>query len=145
MSRRERPGTTARNALRLGGLLIVLAGLFGMHGLDSHGVAGMETAASTVMAGPAAAAADHVAGVQEVASVMTAAGVFAPGHQGMGTGMAVLCLAVLAVALVALLRLLRASRVSPVLWMLERPARAPGHPGRGPDPPSLVNLSIQRC
>ena len=57
-----RSGSTAPHALWLGGLLVVLAGLFGMHGLDSHGAAGADTIAHAVMIGPGA---DPVASGQD--------------------------------------------------------------------------------
>lgn len=41
MSSPKSDASSARRALRLGGLLLTLAGLFGMHGLASHGTAEM--------------------------------------------------------------------------------------------------------
>ena len=78
-------------------------------------------------------------GAAAVASVAAAAH-----HPAMDMAMAA-CLAVLAVALIAVLGFLRTSRVRLVLWVLPRRARAPGHAGRDPHPPSLIDLSIQRC
>jgi hypothetical protein len=141
----------ARPALRLAGLLVVLAGLFGMHGLDSHGAAGTEAVAHAGMTEPAVAglAAGHhpapmVMTVRDGAAAVVSAAA-ATHHPAMEMAMAGACLAVLAVALIALLRFLRTNRVRPVLWVLPRRARAPGHAGRDPDPPSLIDLSIQRC
>lgn len=44
--------STVRHALWLGGLLVVLGGLFGMHGMDNHGGAGMDTMSHTATAAP---------------------------------------------------------------------------------------------
>lgn len=141
----------ARPALRLAGLLVVLAGLFGMHGLGSHGAAGMDAAARAGMSEPAVVglAADHhpapmVGAVRDGAAAVASVAAAAH-HPAMDMAMAGACLAVLAVALIALLSFLRTDRVRPVLWVLPRRARAPGHAGRDPDPPSLIDLSIQRC
>ena len=52
MSLWTQPRTTVRHALWLGGLLVILGGLFGMHGLDNHGSAGMDTVAHAGMVFP---------------------------------------------------------------------------------------------
>jgi hypothetical protein len=126
---------------------IVLAGLFGMHGLDSHGMPGME-ATHAAMAGLEMAApgghevmssAAHEEGSAATAVIVTS------GHPSMGLGMGLMCLAILAVALLVLLRQLRGRRTRLLLWLLARPLRAPAFRGRDPDPPSLIALSIQRC
>ena len=142
------PKNTARRAVWLGALGIVLAGLFGMHGLDSHGMPGMG-AAHAAMAGPEMA----VPGGHEVMSSSaaheegsaTTAVPVTSGHPAMDVGMELTCMAILAVALLVLLRQLRGRRARLVLWMLSRPVRAPAFMGRDPDPPSLIALSIQRC
>lgn len=137
-----------RHALWLGSLGVVLAGLFGMHGLDSHGMPGMEAAQSDMSFPDMAALSGHgvmsSAAAHEVASLATA-GVVASGHLAIDAGMGLMCVAILAVALLALLRALRSRRTRRLLWMLTRPARAPAFQGRDPDPPSLIVLSIQRC
>jgi hypothetical protein len=147
-----RPRSRVRHALWLGGLLVLLGGLFGMHGLDTHGGTGMDTIARATMAGPLShsAAAGHLAmtgTVREIAAVTDglAAVTGASGHRGMGMGAASMCLAVLVLALIALLLRAQGGRLRPLLWMLARPVRAPGARGRDPDPPSLICLSIQRC
>lgn len=148
--------TPARTALRLVGLLVVLAGLFGMHGLANHGVGGMENMpqaviaeASTGMAGstvglitagidrPVGALVDHGEGAVAVLSGL--------GHEGMGMNMAGLCVAILAIGLVALLLLLRGRRAPRTLWSLPRLMPAVTPRGRDPAQPSLTALSIQRC
>ena len=48
MSLHDRSGTTARRALWFGGLLVLLAGIVGMHGLNSH-AGGMDPAAHAVV------------------------------------------------------------------------------------------------
>ncbi|MEO7351583.1 MAG: DUF6153 family protein [Marmoricola sp.] len=144
-----RPASTVRYALWLGGLLVLLGGLFGMHGLDHHGGPGMETIAHATMAGPAehSAAAGHeaVAGTVAGAAAVTVAVTGASGHAGLGMGAAGMCVAVLVVALIALLLREQGGRLRPLLGMVARPVRAPGARGRDPDPPSLICLSIQRC
>jgi len=149
MSTRGHAKTTVRRAVWLGALGIVLAGLFGMHGLDSHGMPGME-ATHAVMAGPQeAVSGGHEAmsspAAPEEGSATTADTVTTSGYPAIDTGMEVTCMAILAMALLALLRKLRGRSARRVLWMLTRPARAPAFMGRDPDPPSLIALSIQRC
>lgn len=157
VSTRRPPWTTsARPALRVAGLLLVLAGLFGMHGLASHGDSGMESIPGAVMAqmltSPAVVdldvmatgSGDHVRRVVGHAQ-RSVESVGASGHGGMDMGMAAMCVAILAAALIALVRLLLARRVGPVLWLqLHRPI-AVFPLGRDPAPPSLIDLSIQRC
>jgi len=138
-----------RYALWLGGLLVLLGGLFGMHGLDNHGDAGVDTIAHATMAGPAehstAAGHEAVAGTVARAAAVTVAVTGAFGHAGMAMGAAGMCVAVLVLALIALLLREHAGRLRPLLCLAARPARAPGGRGRDPDPPSLIRLSIQRC
>ncbi len=141
--------STARHALWVGGMLMILAGLFGMHGLDSHGTAGMGTMTETsmsesVMNGVRAAQATTSAVARDAGSAVASWAV-ASGPTLMDMGMAGMCMAILAVALIAWLRFLRANRVRPVLWVIARPVRASGRAGRHPDSPSLFSLSIQRC
>lgn len=156
MSARSRPETAVPRVLWLGGLLVVLGGLFGMHGLDNHGGASISNVAHTTVSGLAldagqtghglrAETAAHRAG--PATAVVAAAVSDASEHLGMDMSMAGMCMAVLVLllGLFALLLRIRASRLSPPLWRLALPARAPGVRGRDPDPPSLVKLSIQRC
>ena len=142
---------------RFAGLLLVLAGLFGMHGLSGHGAAGMsmQTAAQTTMSASSmrmdvSDLATLPSGVLSDAGLMAGARaedllepVTGSGHGGMAMG--VMCLVVLGAALLALLRLLHRARVAPVVWSLPRRTRAVFPRGRDPDPPSLIKLSIQRC
>ena len=143
--------TTARRALWSAGLLILLAGIFGMHGLGSHaGGLGAEMHPMTRgVVGPGADATMPdvlIAGVRDVAHSTT--GVSAALLQDLPVGdmgATAMCMAVLALALTLLLRSLgdvparrRYGRTS--TW-----AQAPISPGRDPDPPSLIVLSIQRC
>lgn len=152
-----RPSTTsARLALRLAGLLLVLAGLLGMHGLANHGDAGMETIPQAVMAemstSQAVADLDVIATNSRIHAwpvlghaqrAVQSVGV--PRPEGMDMGMAAMCVAILAAALIALVRLLLARRVGSVLWLELRRTIAVFPLGRDPDPPSLIDLSIQRC
>lgn len=135
---------------------MVLAGLFGMHGLDSHGAAGTETVPQAVMAkmsmSPSlsdlndavnlvAADAGSVLGLAQRPPEVVSA--WPP--MGMDMNMAMTCVAILAVALIALLRCLLTSRAAPVLGLMKRQSVPSVRPGRDADPPSLIDLSIQRC
>lgn len=148
MTTRTHPEAAARHALWMGGLLVVLSGLFGMHGLAGHGASGMESVPQSVMTEPAMSGVGAVdeakSSVHGVGSAVATASA-AAGHPAMDMGMAGMCLAVLAVGLIALLRLLHRARVHPVLWVLARSARAPGYRVRDLAPPSLIALSIRRC
>ncbi|MEQ7845743.1 DUF6153 family protein [Nocardioides kribbensis] len=157
--------TSAHRALRLAGLLMVLAGVLGMHGLTGasscHGSAGMSMqAASTapmaasLMSMEASDLATTSSGVVSDAGrwagaraeeVLKGAAGSAHSIDGGGMAMGVMCLAILGAALLALMQHFRRARVAPVLWSLPRPANAIIPRGRDPDPPSLIKLSIQRC
>ncbi|MCW2761598.1 MAG: hypothetical protein JWR85_1799 [Marmoricola sp.] len=158
MTFRMRPPPTVRYALRLGGLLVVLAGLFGMHGLDNHGGAGIDAMSHAAMGVPAAGVAPvHVAipGADQVSAAIAvvasdagdrvAALTGSTGHPGMDMGAAGMCMAVLVLSLLIFIMGRYANRSRPVLWLLARPVRSPWVRGRDPDPPSLFRLSIQRC
>ncbi len=132
--------------LRVAGLLVVLAGLFGMHGLGSHGAAGMGSTSYAAMGGSAM---ETMSSTHHVVSVTPRVGaalaVSASGEPATDMSMTGMCLAVLTVALLGLLGLLRSTRSTHVLWVYARQARGPGYFGRHPDPPCLTSLSIQRC
>jgi hypothetical protein len=152
MSPRPCPRSTVRQALWLGGLLVVLGGLLGMHGLDNHGRAGMGAVGHADMAASAhITAAAHGIGYAVLAQVSHEAAAAAAemtgsgGQAGMGMGVTGMCAAVLVLGLFALLLRLQSGRARPLLWRLGRQARAPAAPGRDPGPPSLFSLSIQRC
>jgi hypothetical protein len=151
MSTLGRSGAAARRALWFVGLLVLLSGIVAMHGLNSHGggmdpsvhlVATHDPAAASLAAGHdvIAAAAHEVAGPVAMMGAAVAAG-----GSGMDAGMAGMCMAVLALALTVLLRMLGSAPAFPLYRLVGAPARAPGPHGRDPDPPSLINLSIQRC
>jgi len=155
MTARRHPEATARHALRLLGPLVVLAGLFGMHGLDSHGAAGTDTIAHAVTDAPVDAVAAGGAKVQALAQHAVAVGTQAgstvlsiseaTAHDAMDMGTAGMCMAILTIALLTLIQFLRASQVRSVLWILARSARTQWFLGRDPDPPSLIALSVHRC
>jgi len=152
---------SVHTALRLTGLLVVLAGLFGMHGLSGqtggHGAEGMsmQTASPGLM--PASSTGMDASDLAVIATgIVSDAGLTAgnqaedllevvtgSGHGGIAMG--VMCLAILGAALLALLRVLRRVRLAPMVWSLPRRTRAIIPRGRDPDPPSLIELSIQRC
>lgn len=158
-----------RRALSAGGrlllLLVALGGLFAMHGLADHGVAGHLVTSSASHAGAVGHVEDHPSGTAGHAptahvahgapqgldagassvTVSRAADALEAVSSGAGHGhMTELCLAILAAALVLALSAVPrrtpwsaafASSVRPVLV-----ARA-----RDPVPPDLRRLSVQRC
>jgi len=130
--------------LWVGGLLVVLTGLFGMHGLNAEGVDGMSAAPHSSMLEssmvPVEQAVNEV-GPHGVGLAMSAVATRALTDMDMGH----LCLAILVGSLIALLLgarrfLSRAMSLVPI-----RVVRAPARRARAPDPPSLIALSIQRC
>ena len=151
MIARPRTQATVRHALWLGGLLVVLAGLFGMHGLDNHG--------SAAMSGHGAVGATHGArttpttlrGVADSSGhAVMLGGAFVADAVVSGEGpssstMAGVCMAVLVVGLLTLLLLLRSSRAHVSRLLRARVAPAPAFRGRDPDPPCLFTLCVQRC
>lgn len=149
MSVLDGQSTTVRYALGVGAVLLLLAGLFGMHGLGVHGTAGMGPMARAAMNesssfGPRGAGPALSMLARDTAPAIVASAV-ATGRAAMDRGMEGMCLAILTVALVSLFRLLCVDRTSLARWVLPRQVRAPARQGREPDPPSLISLSIQRC
>jgi uncharacterized protein DUF6153 len=160
MSLRTQPRSPVRHALWLTGLLVVLSGLFGMHGLDNHGgehggavMESVTRSAVTVPAHSAASGHEAMTGAARAATTVASASAAAlggavtdaTGHTGMDMGAAGMCMAVLVLSLLLLILSLYASRVPPLLWLVARAVRSPVVRGRDPDPPSLFRLSIQRC
>lgn len=146
--------TPACSALRFVGLLVVVGGLFGMHGLASHGVEGMDVVSGTArtsqsMAGPGMGidVPPLLVDRQEVAPIDPSLswGSSESGQGGMDVTIAMMCVAILGAALITLLRQLRVERSVPAVWA--RPHQAPvmSPASRGLAPPSLIELSIQRC
>ena len=144
----------APSALRLLGLLVVVAGLFGMHGLASHGVDGMDVVPGTAMtaqsmtaslmsidAPPVGVGAEEMAAIERPQSLESNKS----GHGGMDMSIAMMCVAILGAALLFLARRLRGERSFWVIAARRHHARLILHPGRGPTPPLLMELSIQRC
>ena len=144
----------ARRALWLAGLLLLLAGLFGMHGLSSHGTSslgsrdhGQISAADSDSPMPAVThTGDAAVQAGEAPSMGAVLGTVLSPQQplGLGTGAVAMCLAVLILSLMALLVGLR-QHLPTVMAKAGRPSPSPPVRGRDPDPPSLVRLSIQRC
>ncbi|EAQ5978267.1 hypothetical protein XE97_23945 [Salmonella enterica subsp. enterica serovar Senftenberg] len=155
MSIHDRSGTTARRALWFGGLLILLAGIVGMHGLDSHSggmtsdvhaIALQEPAVAELSAAPMSVHKVIPTVVHDMTGTVTAIGAsVVDGVPGGHMDMTAMCMAVLAMALMVLLRVLGSAPLLPVYGRVDVPARAPRRHGRDPDPPSLTNLSIRRC
>lgn len=139
--------------LRLVGLLVVVAGLFGMHGLAGHGVDAMDVVPGTLSASSSMAGSEMqtgsppVAGHQGLVAIEQAdpLGAGGPGHGGMDMGIAMMCVAILGAALLARMSLLRGERPWRVVRARPHQTRVMSYSGRGPASPSLMELSIQRC
>ena len=143
----------SRPGLRFLGLVIVIAGLFGMHGLAGHGVQGMDVVPGSALTSQSVAGSvrgfDYPAVTAEGQAVATidrpdSLRASDAGHGDMDMSLAMMCVAILAVALLALLRSLRRARPQ-IIWARLRGTRVVVRPWRGPAPPSLIALSIQRC
>lgn len=133
---------TARRALWVGGLLIVLGGLFGMHGLNTHGVDALDAAAHSEMIAEVAVPAMHPVDADIAAAVVTVSAI--PFGSDMHGGD--MCLAILVGSLLALLLLrYRRSGFREVRFMGASPKQEPTCRARAPDPPCLIALSVQRC
>lgn len=151
----QRRGTTiARRALWFTGVLILVAGILGMHGLSSH-AGGMSPEMHPItpvhaVSGVGAPTPDVqdvvITGVRDIADSTTAVAVSLVQDLSVGDmGVTAMCIAVLAVALTMLLRFMGdVPALRPFRWATTL-ARAPTSHGRDPDPPSLILLSIQRC
>ncbi|GAA2731446.1 hypothetical protein GCM10009867_05080 [Pedococcus aerophilus] len=151
MSIQDRSGTTARRALWFGGLLILLAGIVGMHGLNSHN-GGMAHDMEVVFHEPVDASMPtaplpgaHEAMVAAAHDVGAVGATVVDATTGWDMDMTAMCMAVLTMALLVLLRMLSGAPALPLYQRVAAPARAPGPHGRDPDPPSLIVLSIRRC
>jgi len=149
-------------------MFVVLAGLFGMHGLASHGtgdmaMAGVTTGAEvhpgTARAPVPGAASLSVAHTPPALSAATPArsGATRDGRafedvahvattdDGSSQGMVEMCLAFLAAGLIALLALLARQHTRGLTVRVDRRRLNLGGLGRDRDPPSLTQLSILRC
>jgi len=154
MSDQKQSVATARRALWFAGMLILLAGVVGMHGLNSH-AGGMGHGMSVAMPGPVGAAmhaAPAPAGelvatvVHDVAGATTSVEAAVAESVPRGAmGMTAMCMAVLTMALTVLLRMLGGAPTLPFFTQVSAMARALVPHGRDPDPPSLTVLSIRRC
>ena len=155
----SRPGRASREGAPAGTswllLGLVLAGLFAMHGLGTHGTHsphGTDPLTGTTMSSAAPAGVSHEShalghghamasvGADALAAVVAGAG----GGQAGGLLLG-LCAAVLAATVGLLLTLIARSGLTP----LRRPEPAPvglrTPRGRDPDPPDLARLSVRRC
>lgn len=154
---RWRPSATA---VRMAGLLVVLAGLLGMHGLDTHGAspAGHMTLMEQPGATKSTPAVKHSPGSMGSSSrqlegvsanvespTMAVAVASAIPTMNIDMSMLALCLAILTAGVLALMWLLHRARTAPLLWIRPRLATTVERRGRDPDPPSLTVLSILRC
>jgi hypothetical protein len=150
MTQTQQPAAASRTAVRAArstpsaghwvALVLVLAGLFGMHGLAEHGSHAAERGTGDAMMMSSA-------GPMDVAVSLPSAVVEEMSGAAMSLdGMSMLCLAVLTAGAL-LLVLLRGTRLRQVAL-----GRRPAPPqsaflaaGRDRDPPSLTALSIRRC
>lgn len=153
MMTRRTDSAPTRLALRLTGLLAVLAGVIGLHGLANQCVGGMADMPHAALTASLALSSPDltptgVSGPREPVHAhvhdAAAASVTALGDEGMNL-MTGFCLALLVVGIGAVTMLLRGNRVSPVPWPLPHAIGAIGGSGRDPTPPLLTALSIQRC
>jgi len=166
--------TSSHRTAALGGLwavamFVVLAGLFGMHGLASHGTgdmaamagvtSGAEVHPGTARAPVPGAASLGVAHTPPARSATTPVrsgatrdgrafedvAHFATSDGGSSSGMVEMCLAFLAAGLIALLALLARQHTRGLTVRVDRLRLNLGGLGRDRDPPSLTQLSILRC
>ena len=149
-------GARAPIALRVAGLLAVLAGIMGMQGLADQCVDGMVSMSHAVLAtaSPVLDASSPellptTSGDMPGLNVDDAFGaggvVTAVVPEGMNTPMAGFRIALLVVGLGALTMLLRGRRVAPITWMLPQAVGGIARIGRDPSTPSPARLSIRRC
>ena len=125
------------SSVRVWVLLVALAGLFAMHGLSDHGMAGPSDVAGVVTA--------HAA---HESMAVPAAGEAEPEPEPAGghdMGMGGICLAVLIAALLLGVALWRSTRAAAASWPPQWLARLGSSAQRAPRPPDLFALSIQRC
>lgn len=163
MSVHRRCVISAPPALRLAGLVMVIAGLLGMHGLTGPGGSGMDRDAAMMVGTPVMSASSLAMASSGVATtaivIQTQDGPLADQARQMGETLSgfgrggmvldialMMCVAVLGAALIAVLGFLRAGRATPVVWSLPRRRPRPVRcRGRDPDSPFLIELSVQRC
>ena len=139
-------------------VFLVLAGLFGMHGLEDHGTADMTAGMGATGVSRTATPSEDSRGLAltthlhqgktaelsaDTRAMQRIAWVGSPSGGG-GHTMAGLCLAVLTMALLSLLTLRRRA-VRGVGLAVVLPPVSKGGTGRDRDPPSLNRLSIRRC
>jgi len=163
--------TSSHRTAALGGLwavamFVVLAGLFGMHGLASHGtgdmaaMTGVTTGAevhpgtasvpdaaswNTAHTPPAVSATPARSGATRDGRAFEDVAHVATTDDGSSQGMVELCLAFLAAGLIALLALLARQHTRGLTVRVDRLRLNLGGLGRDRDPPSLTQLSILRC
>ena len=128
-------------------LFVVLAGVLGMHGWGSHGVAGAGHTTSGHHSGVTAEP-EH-RGVTIALTVGDGRATAAPAPTGSrhssGMGLTDLCVAVLSGLGFVVLLLLRSRRpLAAALMPTLRPWHSPTLRGRDRDPPSLARLSVLR-
>ena len=138
---------------RLVALLVALVGLFAMHGLSDHGAAGHLEGAGVVVAAhhstPSHAPLTDLESMSSTSEPVVGAvaaampsGMGGPGHD---LGTAGLCLAVMAVGLLLAAAVRHAWADNGPGRLLSLPSVGAALRPRAPDPPDLVQLSVQRC
>jgi hypothetical protein len=151
--RDSRAGTPAGRSWLLLGL--VLAGLFAMHGLGTHGTYSphrTDPLSGTSMSSAAPAGVSHEGHDLGLGHEMAAVGadaleaVFAPAGDGWAGGLLLgLCFAVLAATFGLLLTLIARGGLTPLRLPVSAPVGPRTPRGRDPDPPDLARLSVRRC
>jgi len=131
-------------------LFLALAGLFSMHGLDTHGALALATptssSTSTVHDPHDPKAATITSVVPDAAEGAAAESVHGPqSHHDEPMSMAGLCLTVLGTAILALTLWMTPSLRHGFLLPSPRLVRLRASTGRDPGPPSLSVLCVCRC
>lgn len=136
--RDRRLAMTRPSGFLLGFIFVLLGGVFGMHGMDSHAIAAHASGGSFAHAAPSIASSDLVGLVHE-ASV-------GPVESGGRDGVAGACMGLL-LGGILFARGGKCRVGRHVVLGLRRHSFRPLHVGAGclPDPPRLVALSICRC
>lgn len=157
-----RPGSGSRDGAAAGTswllLGLVLAGLFAMHGLGTHGTHnshGTDPLAGASMSSAAPAGGSHVSHTRGHGHDMAAVGamgadalaaIVADAGGGRTGGLILgLCFAVLAATLGLLLSLIARRGRMPLRLPVSAPVGLRTPRGRDPDPPDLARLSVRRC
>lgn len=143
-----------RHALWLLGLFSLLSGIVGMHGMNSHGAAamgahppvhGVATERGADLGGSIHDATGATAAEVSRSAVPVIAHAVGAAAADLGGGMGGMCVAILVLALIIRLWAQGGAPILPMSRILAAPVQRLAACARDPDPPSLIQLSIQRC